>query len=245
MLNNIHKNSIDVDCLREYIFPIHQFDLSRRKIERIIGYTEENIAPESVNEIIENVFNEIRLSEGICGGFKIICAEKVSFDDEGFSCGGLRFDTWPAIASCLKASSLLGVFIATAGKSFDKLSQKYMAQDDLVHSYVVDIYGSVIAEQAAEKIHILVGNTASEEGMKITNRYSPGYCNWDVAEQHKLFSLLPEKFCGVTLTDSALMTPVKSVSGVIGVGKDVEKKAYGCDFCDVEDCTLKAGTHPL
>ncbi|MCK7538940.1 MAG: hypothetical protein MZV63_52410 [Marinilabiliales bacterium] len=47
----------------------------------------------------------------------------------------------------------------------------------------------------------------------ITNRFSPGYCGWDVAEQHKLFSFFKDNFCGITLTESALMNPVKSVSG--------------------------------
>jgi len=58
-----------------------------------------------------------------------------------------------------------------------------------------------------------------DSGKKITNRYSPGYCGWDVTEQHKLFQLMPENYCGIKLTPSALMDPVKSISGIIGIGK--------------------------
>ena len=48
------------------------------------------------------------------------------------------------------------------------------------------------------------------EGLRITNSYSPGYCGWNVSEQHALFSLLPEGFCGVRLCESGLMLPIKS-----------------------------------
>ena len=79
----------------------------------------------------------------------------------------------------------------------------------------------------------------AKEGLNITNRYSPGYCGWDVSEQQKLFFLLPENCCGIRLTDSSLMLPIKSVSGVIGVGKTVRKTAYKCAVCDKEDCYLR------
>jgi hypothetical protein len=72
--------------------------------------------------------------------------------------------------------------------------------------------------------------------MKITNRYSPGYCGWDVSDQHKLFSLLPNNFCGIKLTENALMIPIKSVSAVIGIGKNVERKDYQCSICEIEFC---------
>jgi hypothetical protein len=45
-----------------------------------------------------------------------------------------------------------------------------------------------------------------------------------------------ERPCGVTLTDSSLMLPIKSVSGVIGVGPDVKKMDYTCGLCSFADC---------
>ncbi|NSW95142.1 MAG: methionine synthase, partial [Bacteroidales bacterium] len=77
------------------------------------------------------------------------------------------------------------------------------------------------------------------EGLNITNRFSPGYCGWDVAEQHKLFSLLPGNFCKIRLTESALMDPIKSVSGIIGAGLHVKRRPYTCNFCDMKDCIYR------
>ena len=79
-----------------------------------------------------------------------------------------------------------------------------------------------------------------QAGLKITNRYSPGYCGWDTREQHKLFSLLPENSCGIRLTESALMLPIKSVSGFIGVGANVRFNPYTCKMCDAEFCVYRS-----
>ena len=56
------------------------------------------------------------------------------------------------------------------------------------------------------------------------------------AEQRKLFTLLPPAPCGITLTDSCLMLPIKSISGVMAVGSCVEKRPYGCAICGRKDC---------
>jgi cobalamin-dependent methionine synthase I len=78
-----------------------------------------------------------------------------------------------------------------------------------------------------------------DAGKKITNRYSPGYCGWDVAEQHKLFQLIPDNYCGIHLTPSALMDPVKSISGMIGIGENVRSNPYTCKMCDMKDCVYR------
>jgi hypothetical protein len=57
-----------------------------------------------------------------------------------------------------------------------------------------------------------------------------------VADQHKLFSFFPANCCGISLTDSALMHPIKSVSGIIGLGKEVKFREYTCDLCSQVEC---------
>ena len=94
----------------------------------------------------------------------------------------------------------------------------------------------MVTESAADIVESEVNKEANENGLKCTNRYSPGYCGWNVFEQHKFFSFLPDKFCGIELSESALMTPVKSVSAVIGIGKNCEKKEYQCSLCSLENC---------
>jgi hypothetical protein len=101
---------------------------------------------------------------------------------------------------------------------------------------VFDLLGSMIVESAADLLQAEIQRMALSEGLLITNRYSPGYCNWSVADQHKLFSFFPDNCCGIRLTDSALMHPIKSVSGIIGIGPDVSFREYTCNLCSQVDC---------
>jgi hypothetical protein len=63
--------------------------------------------------------------------------------------------------------------------------------------------------------------------------YSPGYCGWDISAQKKLFAYLQPKNIGIRLNDSYLMTPLKSVSGVLIDGKkEIHIFQNNFDFCE-------------
>ena len=114
-----------------------------------------------------------------------------------------------------------------------------MLERDLLRGYLYDVIGSEIVESTADLMQESLKTEMAARHTKITNRYSPGYCGWDVAEQHKLFQLIPDNFCGIRLTESALMDPVKSVSGMIGIGDNVRMNPYTCRLCDLKDCIYR------
>ena len=102
---------------------------------------------------------------------------------------------------------------------------------------MADSLGSIIAEKAADCMELALQKEIGSRGWKHTNRFSPGYCGWHVSEQQKLFPLFPTPHpCGISLTDSSLMLPIKSVSGVIGLGENVRKLEYTCGLCSYEKC---------
>ena len=109
-----------------------------------------------------------------------------------------------------------------------------MDKGKMLEGFLLDHVASEIVEQAADLIEKKLSTIVQPMSWEITNRYSPGYCDWSVAEQHKLFSFFPQRVCGIELTNSALMVPVKSVSGVIG--PDVKREACECSVCDMADC---------
>jgi hypothetical protein len=114
-----------------------------------------------------------------------------------------------------------------------------MSEGDPLTGYIYDIIGSIVVDAAADMMQSELEKTILSAGKKITNRYSPGYCGWDVSEQHKLFRLFPDNFCGIRLTDSALMDPVKSISGIIGIGEEVRYNNYRCSLCDMKECAYR------
>jgi len=97
----------------------------------------------------------------------------------------------------------------------------------------------VVVEEAMDRIQADLQQRMSESGLKTTNRYSPGYCDWDLAEQEKLFDVFPENYLDIRLSSSSLMHPIKSVSGLIGIGTDVRYNEYTCNLCDEKNCIYR------
>jgi hypothetical protein len=152
-------------------------------------------------------------------------------------------ETWEVnriIASQLNDSTYIALFVGSIGNEVEELSESLFQKGDPFDGYITNLIGSEAAEAVARAIHDTLKSDMMIEGLSITNRFSPGYCGWDVAEQFKLFRYFPYDKCKVRLTESALMEPVKSVSGIIGIGKDVSIKSYPCYKCTRENCIYKS-----
>ena len=141
------------------------------------------------------------------------------------------------IARQLRGAAAYAFFVCTAGTDFEAYQRRLMKEGDMVRVFIADALGSVIAEKVADRMEESLQMSIDKLGWKHTNRFSPGYCSWHVSQQQLLFPLFGiTEPCGVRLSDSSLMTPIKSVSGVIGVGPDVRHLAYTCGLCDFEKC---------
>lgn len=150
--------------------------------------------------------------------------------------GGVCFQAGGIISRYLYEADEFIVFVATAGREFESLQRELGREGDIVKQFMADMIGSEIAEATGNLLSRTLEKIQSDRGLGVSNRYSPGYCGWPVAEQRKLFTLLPPAPCGITLTDSCLMLPIKSISGVMAVGSCVEKRPYGCAICGRKDC---------
>ena len=143
------------------------------------------------------------------------------------------------IATQLVKAEAFALFVVTAGREFEMYQQEVAARGDILEAFITDAVGSLVAEHCADQMETHLQASIDKLGWRHTNRFSPGYCHWPVSDQQALFCLLGNAPCGVTLHESSLMTPIKSVSGVIGLGTHVEHEDYACAFCNRTDCTLR------
>ena len=156
---------------------------------------------------------------------------------QGLTVNDTFFSIGNIIARQLRGSEAFVFFVATAGDAFEQWQHASHIKNDILKSYIADSIGSVIAERVADVMEITLRQQLLSNDWNYTNRYSPGYCGWHVSQQEKLFSLFPDKNpCGIRLTQSYLMLPIKSVSGVIGIGSDVQKHDYTCGLCSYQNC---------
>ncbi|MCU0462341.1 MAG: methionine synthase [Bacteroidales bacterium] len=223
---------------KTFHFDFRDLKLTVDQIERLLGYGEGE-SQETISDIVSRLLKE---AETICtlkAEYRIF--DKISFNDieKTIEINNTIFNIGKIIYGQIKKSDSAALFICTAGGEIGNSSRRAMKQRDLLEGFIYDVIGSEAVETVADLMQNELEEALSGEGKRITNRFSPGYCGWDVKEQHKLFSLMPENFCDVELTDSALMKPIKSVSGIIGIGEKVKRMPYTCKLCDMKDCIYR------
>jgi len=122
------------------------------------------------------------------------------------------------------------LYVLTIGKELDSWARKYTG---ILEAYwAEEIQKKVLSSAAfylAKLIDILIGNG-------IISEMNPGsLADWPIEEQSKLFALLGdvEGEIGVRLTNSYLMLPAKSLSGLRFPG---QSKFQNCQLCQRENC---------
>lgn len=213
-------------------------DVNRETVVSGLGYPTNSI-PEHFGMMLDRVIANLGQHCDIRAAFRIVEVQRAA-NEPGLVVGGRMFRMDKIVTGQLKKAELAVVFVCTIGSSLEVWSKKLLAEGNFAEGYMVNAVASEAVECATERLHYYIEQHMSEAGLRITNRFSPGYCGWSVSEQRQLFSLLPENLCGITLTESALMLPVKSVSGVIGAGSKVKWVDYPCGICGRVECIYGA-----
>jgi 5-methyltetrahydrofolate--homocysteine methyltransferase len=108
-------------------------------------------------------------------------------------------------------------FCCTLGNSADRLIV-YAGAYDISDQLYTDALANAAIEQVCDMLQQKIASDYSE--YEQTMRFSPGYGDYPLALQPEILKFLDaKKRIGVTVTDSLLMTPTKSVSDVIGLKK--------------------------
>jgi hypothetical protein len=222
--------------IKTYTYGFETLDVTPEEVSAMMGYSEEGV-PEPFHDYITQALAYAPGISDIRGGYRIL---DVTFPDRRTTrLEGISFDTNDMVTAFLKKSTRVAVFVCTAGQGISDRIKELNKKGMLSEGYTLDVIGSITVERAMDKIQQSLKKDISRVGEHITNRYSPGYCGWDTGEQVNLFSLLPDGFCDITLTESSLMIPTKSVSGFIGIGKDVAYRDYVCNSCTSEHCIYR------
>lgn len=219
-------------------FALSELNLNVSQIESVMGY-KQGESQETISDLISEVLKETEVICNIKAEYRILSGIHFNDTEKTIEINHLVFQIKKIVYGLIKKSDSIAVFLCTAGEGIGIRSKKAMKEGDLLTGYIYDVIGSEIVESAVDSMQNELEKTVISSGKKITNRYSPGYCGWDVAEQHKLFELVPSNFCGIRLTESALMDPIKSVSGIIGIGENVRFNPYTCNLCDIKTCIYR------
>jgi hypothetical protein len=216
-------------------FSFSELNITPSEIEEFMGF-EPGQSPEPFPDLIEHAFNLAPEYCQITGAYQIFNNISIHLLNETIQIENQLFFPGKIVVTQLKDATQLAVFVCTAGSDISDFSKQKASEGDEMMAYVLDVIGSVTVDKAAGKLLEKILEEVNNSGLNITDPFSPGYCNWSVAEQHKLFPLLPQGICGIKLSESALMHPIKSVSGITGIGKHCKQMGYQCNWCSHREC---------
>ena len=144
------------------------------------------------------------------------------------------------IGECLRGARRVAVFMVTTGNEITQRAEAACRRGDAFAGLALDAIGSWAAEAAAEALMTRLAAQLGP-GESFTLRYSPGYCGMDLDQQRTLFQLAPAATVGISLLPSLLMQPLKSISGIVGLGPQevVGLHLTPCERCPQVDCHMR------
>lgn len=163
---------------------------------------------DTLPEMTENLIREA----GPVNGKVCWCVSQVAADTESLTFAGIRTDS-KDLKKCLKGCDRVILFAATAGFGIDRTIRKY-ERISPASALLLQAYGAERAETVCDAFN----REMEKEYGELRPRFSPGYGDLPLTLQKEIFAVLrPYEHIGITLTESMLMLPTKSVTAVIGI----------------------------
>ncbi len=141
-------------------------------------------------------------------------------------------------------STELSLFAVTIGQEICEEINRLFDADDLASGAMLDAAASAGTDLAAETVEhrhqAQLRTTGTIDAGGAVLRFSPGYCGWHVSGQKRLFAELKPQKIDLTLRESCLMQPLKSISGVLVAGPkiifDIDDTYPFCAACKTHSC---------
>ena len=212
------------------------FDPPEWNVREIMRYAHIRGADESYRDLIDECMAEAEsaLSYRVCYLFSDICREEDRLSFSGVSVSSAT------LSKALKDADRLLLFAATVGAPFDRLIQRYSRLSPS-KALIFQAIGAERVESLCDAFCAGINASLCADDMKLTTRVSPGYGDIALDMQRDIFALLdcPRKI-GLTLDESLLMSPSKSVTAICGViGSDRATDTNKCGSCGSIDCPYR------
>ena len=214
---------------------IDEVNINTQSVFHSIGYTYGsqpsarvvslvNDYADNIHHIIEPTVSYVIKNIDFIIGNYIVCEDDIVLKSQ-------------VLAKVLENAHKVAIFTLTISNPLEDITSQLAEDGHMRQASVLDAIGSNAAEKVADALQKRIRRVVSIQGMETSRRFSPGYCDWDVSQQKMLFQALDGDQAGIRLTDSFLMIPRKSISGIIGIGPSGTMNYQPCKTCDKANCT--------
>lgn len=149
------------------------------------------------------------------------------------------------VAGPLMVDHLLGArnvtaMLCTIGGQLEETAA-LLINEDMLHGLALDAAGSAAAEVLATMASHHFETQAAALGLQSSLPLNPGMIGWPVEEgQNQLFKLLERERASqagfpVTLSSTYMMQPRKTISLILGTGKELTRSGRICDYCNLSE----------
>ncbi len=149
----------------------------------------------------------------------------------------IRFSLPEAGSDIVKAAFC----ISTLGARLENTVTEMMEKGSGLEALLLDAAGIGMLESVGNLSFLHICEQAEKEGLFAGCRIGPGYGNVPMDTQRPLFSMTDSSAIGVSLTDSLVMVPGKSLSFFVFFHKNPQQSvdAYKCSMCGLENCPYR------
>lgn len=209
-----------------------------RETLRYLGYGNQE-ADDSVKTLIDNCRKELEQAAApkyISRTYPLTLRGEDEIDVSCFSTQSRN------LAHNLRDCDEILLFAATLGAGVDLLIHKYNRLE-ISKAVVLQAAAAAMLEEYCDQVNEQLRLQYEQRGRYLRPRFSPGYGDFSLECQRELTEALETgKRIGITLTDSLLMVPSKSVTAVIGIS-NIQRicTVKGCEACAKTDCAYRRG----
>lgn len=183
------------------------------------------------SDMAERLGELVAESQGIArpkAAFREIAIQSTT--EEGLCIDGIEFKS-RLLRTNLTSAKKMYAFIATCGTELETWAKKY---SDLLESFWADTIMNIALGAAIGPLEKQLKPYCQEDHF-LSSMNPGGLEDWPITEQRPLFRILGTASAdiGITLTDSYLLLPLKSISGIYF---DSAKDFCNCQLCSRESC---------
>lgn len=211
-------------------------DIRTREAVRYLGYGKHAI-DERTLQLVEDSFQEL---EHIVNTKFIYRIFEITFlDVDVLTIGNMKIKS-KNLSKNLKGCSQAVVFGATLGAGVDMLMKRY-SLTNMAKTVVLQACAAAMLEEYCDEEQNKIAEELGKDHMYLRPRFSPGYGDYSILHQEDILRMLDTaKTIGLTMTESYMLTPTKSVTAVIGISKTKEPcHIKGCEECQKLDCIYR------
>ena len=181
-------------------------------------------------------------------------AENVRISDEAICVDAVPFVSKRLESTLLQANAHSVVLVAVgAGPEVEEEARRRWDEEKPDEYFFLEIFGSAVVEHLTTMVGSRLCDWAERNEMAVLPHYSPGYSEWDVAEQVRLLELMKrtrrQDFpAEVESLDSGMLRPRKTQLAVFGLTRNTEHlrrltELVPCESCSFGPCQYRRASY--